>query len=206
MDVKSRALRPDAFIGKNPTTLSTLNKKLGLSLFLVEMREKRGGELAKGLSIKPIRTMINHSSTQVFFDNLSVPASNLIGDEGMGFHYLLDGLNAERILIASECLGDCEYFINKSTEYGKTRKVFGREIAKNQGVQFPIARAYMAKEAARLMVEKATSMYDRGEKCGAEANMAKYLASQASWTCAEVCFDTFGGFSFAEEYDIERKW
>ena len=177
-------------------------KTEGLSVFLVEMREALG----RGLTIRPIRTMINHSTTEVFFDNLEVPAENLVGEEGKGFRYLLDGLNAERILIAAECIGDARWFIAKATAYAGERQVFGRRIGQNQGVQFPIARAYMATEAAALMVERAATLYEAGQPCGKEANMAKQLAAEASWQAGDTCLQTHGGFGFAEEYDVERKF
>jgi acyl-CoA dehydrogenase len=174
----------------------------GLSVFLVDMREAKG----HGLEIRPIRTMINHATTEIFLDNLEVPAENLIGEEGQGFRYILDGMNAERILIAAECLGDASWFIAKAGAYAKERVVFGRPIGQNQGIQFPIARAYAASEAAALMVERAAALYDRGEPCGPQANMAKLLAADASWQAADMCLQTHGGFGFAEEYDIERKF
>ena len=174
----------------------------GLSVFLVEMREAIG----KGLTIRPIRTMMNHGTTEVFFDNLKVPAENLIGEEGKGFRYILDGMNAERILIAAECIGDARWFIEKATAYAKDRNVFKRPIGQNQGVQFPIARAYAQMRAAELMVHQAASLYEQGRDCGAEANMAKLLASEASWAAADMCVQTHGGFGFAEEYDVERKF
>jgi acyl-CoA dehydrogenase len=174
----------------------------GLSVFIVDMR----AALGKGLSIRPIRTMINHATTEVFFDNLQVPAENLIGEEGKGFRYILDGMNAERILIAAESIGDAKWFIAKARDYAVERKVFGRPIGQNQGVQFPIARAYMAMRAAELMVERAATLYESGTPCGAEANMAKQLAAEASWQGADMCLQTHGGFGFAEEYDIERKF
>ena len=174
----------------------------GLSVFLVDMREAKG----RGLTIRPLRTMMNHATTEVYFDGLEVPAANLIGVEGKGFRYILDGMNAERILIAAECVGDARWFIAKATEYAKEREVFGRPIGQNQGVQFPIARAYAATEAAALMVERAASMYERGESCGAQANMAKLLAADASWQAADMCLQTHGGFGFAEDYDVERKF
>jgi alkylation response protein AidB-like acyl-CoA dehydrogenase len=150
--------------------------------------------------------MMNHSSTEVFFDNLAVPAENLIGEEGKGFRYILDGMNAERILIASECIGDARWFIDKASSYATERRVFGRPIGQNQGIQFPIARAYAQSEAAALMVDRAAALFDAGERCGKEANMAKMLASEASWAAAEACLQTHGGFGFAEEYDVERKY
>ena len=174
----------------------------GLSVFLVDMREAVG----HGLTIRPIRTMINHATTEVFFDNLSVPAENLIGEEGKGFRYILEGMNAERILIGAECVGDARWFIAKASAYAKERRVFDRPIGQNQGVQFPIARAYMATEAAALMVDRAAQLYERHQPCGKEANMAKQLASEASWQAADMCLQTHGGFGFAEEYDVERKF
>ncbi|MCW8861366.1 MAG: acyl-CoA/acyl-ACP dehydrogenase, partial [Rhodospirillales bacterium] len=150
--------------------------------------------------------MINHNTTEVFFDDLRVPAESLIGEEGKGFRYILDGMNAERILIGAECVGDARWFIEKARDYANDRQVFGRPIGQNQGVQFPIARAYAANEAAALMVDKAAGLFDRGEACGAEANMAKLLASEASWQAADMCLQTHGGFGFAEEYDVERKF
>lgn len=174
----------------------------GLSVFLVDLREAAG----RGITIKPIRAMMNHAATEVFFDNLEVPAENLIGEEGRGFRYILDGMNAERILIASECIGDARWFIAKAGAYASERQVFGRPIGQNQGVQFPIARAYAQSEAAALMVAQAASLFDAGLRCGKEANMAKLLASEAAWAAAEACLQTHGGFGFAEEYDVERKY
>ncbi len=174
----------------------------GLSVFLVEMRDAIGN----GMTIRPIRTMMNHGTTEIFFDNLKVPAENLIGEEGKGFRYILDGMNAERILIASECIGDAKWFIEKATAYAKDRTVFKRPIGQNQGVQFPIARAYAQMQAANLMVQQAAALFEAGENCGAEANMAKMLASEASWAAADMCVQTHGGFGFAEEYDVERKF
>ncbi|MBF5089361.1 MULTISPECIES: acyl-CoA dehydrogenase family protein [unclassified Novosphingobium] len=174
----------------------------GLSIFLVDMREAVG----KGMTIKPIRTMMNHSTTEVFFDDLRIPASALIGEEGQGFRYILSGMNAERILIASECVGDAKWFIARASDYARERKVFGRAIGQNQGIQFPIARAYAQMRAAELMVHHAAQVYDSGGNPGAEANMAKLLASEASWAAADMCVQTFGGFGFAEEYDVERKF
>jgi acyl-CoA dehydrogenase len=178
------------------------SKTEGLSIFLVDMREAVG----KGLTIKPIRTMMNHSTTEVFFDDLRIPASSLIGEEGKGFRYILSGMNAERILIAAECVGDAKWFIQKATDYAKERSVFARPIGQNQGVQFPIARCFAQMRAAELMVHHAATVYDQGENPGAEANMAKLLASEASWAAADMCVQTFGGFGFAEEYDVERKF
>lgn len=174
----------------------------GLSLFLVDLREAKG----KGLTIKPIRTMINHHTAEVFFDNLYVPAANLIGSEGKGFRYLLDSLNAERILIAAESIGDGYWFVERTVNYARQRVVFGRPIGQNQGVQFPIANTYVKLQAADLMRFKAAELFDRGEQCGAEANMAKLLAAEAAWDAANVALQTHGGFGFASEYDIERKF
>jgi alkylation response protein AidB-like acyl-CoA dehydrogenase len=174
----------------------------GISVFLVDMRKARG----RGLTIRPIRTMINHATTEVFFDNLEVPAENLIGEEGRGFRYILDGMNAERILIAAEAIGDARWFIAKASAYAKERVVFGRPIGQNQGIQFPIARAYAASEAANLMVQRAAQLYEASEPAGKEANMAKLLASEAAWQAAEACMQTHGGYGFAEEYDVERKF
>jgi hypothetical protein len=174
----------------------------GLSVFLVDMREAKKA----GLTIRPIRTMMNHSTTEVFFTDMKVPAENLIGEEGKGFRYILSGMNAERILISSESIGDAKWFIDKATNYAKERAVFGRPIGQNQGIQFPIAKAYAAMRAAELMVKEATRKYEAGEDCGAEANMAKMLAADAAWDAANACVQTFGGFAFAEEYDVERKF
>ena len=174
----------------------------GLSVLIVDMREALGN----GMTIKPIRTMMNHSTTEVFFDNVKVPAKNLVGEEGKGFRYILSGMNAERILIAAECIGDAKWFVEKATAYANGREVFGRPIGQNQGVQFPIAKAYAQMRAAELMVHNAAGLYERGEDCGEQANMAKMLAADASWAAAEACVQTHGGFAFAEEYDIERKF
>ena len=174
----------------------------GMSVLLVDMREALGN----GLIIRPIRTMLNHATTELFFDNLRVPAANLIGVEGKGFKYILDGMNAERILIAAECIGDGRFFIDRASAYAREREVFGRPIGENQGVQFPIARAYAQVTAASLMVDHAAALFDAGQPCGSEANMAKMLASEASWAAADMCVQTHGGFGFAEEYDIERKF
>ncbi len=173
----------------------------GLSVFLVEL-----GATVKGMSVRPIRNMMNHETNEVFFDNLEVPAENLIGEEGKGFRYILDGMNAERILIAAECIGDGYWFVEKSTAYAKERVVFDRPIGQNQGIQFPIAKAYVNVEAANLMRYRAAELFDRGEPCGGEANMAKMLAADASWEAANVAVQTHGGFGFAAEYDIERKF
>ena len=174
----------------------------GLSVFLVDMRAAVG----HGLTIRPIRTMMNHATTELFFDDLEVPASALVGEAGKGFRYLIDGLNAERILIAAECIGDGRWFLERAAKYANDRVVFGRPIGQNQGVQFPIARAHVNVEAANLMTVRAAGLFDRGESCGAEANMAKLLAADASWEAANVAVQTYGGFGFAEDYDIERKF
>lgn len=174
----------------------------GLSVLLVDMRQAVG----HGLTIRPIRTMMNHATTELFFDDLDVPVETLVGEEGKGFRYLIDGLNAERILIAAECVGDGRWFIERASRYAKDRVVFGRPIGQNQGVQFPIARAHIGVEAADLMRIRAAELFDRGEPCGAEANMAKLLAADASWDAANVAVQTHGGFGFAEDYDIERKF
>jgi acyl-CoA dehydrogenase len=200
----SRAEHSDLMLLLARTTPKEQVKKRteGLSVFLVDMRKALG----KGLTIKPIRTMMNHNSTEVFFDDMEVPAENLVGEEGNGFRYILGGMNAERVLIAAETIGDSRWFIEKATEYAKQRKLFGRPIGQNQGVQFPIARAYAQTEAADLMVRKAAALYEAGLPCGAEANMAKMLGSEAAWAAADMCVQTHGGFGFAEEYDIERKF
>jgi len=174
----------------------------GISVLLVDMRQAVGN----GLTIRPIRTMLNHATTELFFDDLEVPAENLIGEEGKGFKYILDGMNAERILIASECIGDGRFFVDRAAAYARDRSVFGRPIGQNQGIQFPIARAYIQITAAAEMVNKAAAMFDAGIACGTEANMAKMLASEASWYAADMCVQTHGGFGFAEEYDVERKF
>ena len=185
------------------TPLDQVAKKSeGMSIFLVDKREALG----KGLTMRPIRNMVNHETNEVFFDNLEIPAENLIGEEGKGFKYILDGLNAERILIASECIGDGYWFVEKATNYAKDRVVFDRPIGRNQGVQFPIAEAYMEIEAANLMRYKAAALFDAKKHCGAEANMAKHLCAKASWEAGNVCLQTFGGFGFAAEYDVERKF
>ncbi len=174
----------------------------GMTVLLVDLREAVGN----GLTVRPIRTMINHATTELFFDGLRVPAANRIGDEGGGFAYILDGMNAERILIAAECIGDARWFIDKAVSYANERRVFGRPIGQNQGVQFPIARAHVQARAAALMVERAAGMFEAGQPCGTEANMAKMLASEASWAAADTCLQTHGGYGFAEEYDVERKF
>ena len=200
----SRAEHSDLMVLLARTTPKDQVKKRtdGLSVFLVDMKAARGN----GLTIRPIRTMMNHSTTEVFFDELRVPAENLIGEEGKGFRYILSGMNAERILIASECIGDAKWFIKKASDYARERSVFGHPIGKNQGIQFPIAKAYASMRAAELMVREATRLYEAGADCGAEANMAKMLAADASWEAANACIQTHGGFGFAEEYDVERKF
>jgi acyl-CoA dehydrogenase len=200
----SRAEHSDLLLLVARTTPVDQVKKRGegLSIFLVDMRAAIG----HGLTIRPIRTMMNHATTELFFDDLEIPASALVGEEGKGFRYLLDGLNAERILIAAECIGDGRWFIERATKYANDRVVFGRPIGQNQGVQFPIARAHVNVEAADLMRIKAATLFDQGQPCGAEANMAKLLAADASWEAANVAVQTYGGFGFAEDYDIERKF
>ena len=172
----------------------------GLSVFLVDLRA------TEGIEIRPIPTMINHATTEVFLSEVRVPAESMIGEEGRGFRYILDGMNAERILIAAECLGDARWFIETASAYARERRVFDRPIGQNQGVQFPIARAFAQTEAAELMIRKAAALFDAGERCGKEANLAKLLASEASWAAGEACLQSHGGFGFAEEYDVERKW
>ena len=200
----SRAEYSDLMILLARTTPKEKSRKRtdGLSVFIVDMREAKDN----GLSIRPIRTMMNHSTTEVFFTDMRVPAENLIGEEGKGFRYILSGMNAERILIAAECVGDAKWFIAKASSYAKERAVFGRPIGQNQGIQFPIAKAYAAMRAGELMVKEATRKYEAGLDCGAEANMAKMLAADASWEAANACVQTHGGFGFAEEYDVERKF
>jgi len=178
------------------------SRTAGLSVFLVDMRLAQGANIR----INPIRTMMNHATTEIFFDDLRVPEENLIGEEGEGFRYILSGMNVERILIAAECIGDAKWFIARATAYAKERTVFGRPIGQNQGVQFPVARAYAQMRAAELMVREAANRFQAGQDCGAEANMAKLLAADASWAAAETCVQTHGGFGFAEEFDIERKF
>jgi acyl-CoA dehydrogenase len=199
----SRAEHSDLMLLLARTTPRDQVKKRtdGLSVFLVDMHAA-----GNALKINPIRTMMNHATTEVFFDDLRVPAENLIGEEGQGFRYILGGMNAERILIGAECIGDCKWFIEKASNYAKERSVFGRPIGQNQGIQFPIAKAYAQMRAAELMVHEAASLYEHGRDCGAEANMAKMLAADASWAAADMCVQTHGGFGFAEEFDIERKF
>jgi len=177
-------------------------KTEGISTFIVDMRQAKG----KGLTIRPIRTMMNHNTTEVFFDNLEVPAENLVGQEGKGFRYILDGMNAERLLISSESIGDAKWFIAKATAYAKERVLFGRPIGQNQGIQFPIAKAYAQMRAAELMVRAGLAKFEAGQTPGEEANLAKMLAADAAWAAAETCVQTHGGFAFAEEYDVERKF
>ncbi len=185
------------------TPLAEVKKKSdGMSIFIVDLREA----VKRGMTVKPIRNMVNHETNQLFFDNLEVPAENLIGEEGKGFRYILDGLNAERILISAECIGDGYWFIERATRYAKERVVFDRPIGRNQGIQFPIARAYANIQAADLMRYRAAALFDAGQPCGAEANMAKLLGADASWEAANVCLQTHGGYGFAAEYDIERKF
>ena len=200
----SRAEHSDLMLLLARTTPRDQVKKRtdGLSVFLVDMRLALG----TSMTITPIRTIMNHATTQIFFDDLRVPAENLIGEEGNGFRYILSGMNTERILIAAECIGDAKWFIRKATDYAKDRVLFERPIGKNQGVQFPIARAYAQMRAAELMVHEATRRYEAHEDMGAEANMAKLLAADASWAAADMCVQTHGGFGFAEEYDVERKF
>jgi acyl-CoA dehydrogenase len=200
----SRAEHSDLLLLVVRTTPADQVKKRtdGLSVLLVDIREAVG----HGLTIRPIRTMMNHATTELFFDDLEVPADALVGEEGRGFRYLIDGLNAERILIAAECVGDGRWFIERASAYAKERVVFNRPIGQNQGVQFPIARAHVNVEAADLMRIRAAERFDRGEPCGAEANMAKLLAADASWEAANVAVQTYGGFGFAEDYDVERKF
>jgi acyl-CoA dehydrogenase len=200
----SRALHSDLMLLLARTTPVDQVKKRseGLSVFLVDLKAAKG----KTVHLKPIDAMINHNSCEVFIDNLEVPAENLIGVEGQGFRYIVDSMNAERILIASECLGDARFFIERASTYAKERVVFGRPIGQNQGIQFPIARAYADLIAAELVVQKAARMFEAGRDCGPEANMGKMLAADASWKAAEACLQTFGGFGYAREYGIERKW
>jgi acyl-CoA dehydrogenase len=200
----SRALHSDLMLLLARTTpLDQVKKKSdGLSVFLVDVKEALGN----GLEIKPLRAMVNHNTTEVFIDSLRVPFENLVGEEGKGFRYILDSMNAERILVASEAIGDGRWFVHKASKYASDRTVFDRPIGQNQGVQFPIARAYAEIEAASLMVRKATALFEAGQPCGPEANMAKLLASEASWHAGEAALQTHGGFGFATEYDIERKW
>ena len=200
----SRALHSDLMLLLARTTpIEQVEKRtLGLSIFLVDLREVRG----RGCEIRPLPAMINHNTTEVFFQDMRIPASSLIGEEGRGFYYILDGMNAERILLAGEAIGDARYFTRRARDYAAEREVFGRPIGKNQGIQFPIARAYTETLAADLVNRKAAALFEAGRDCGAEANIAKLLSSEAAWNAAEAAMQTFGGFGFAREYDIERKW
>ena len=178
------------------------NKSHGISTFLIDMREARG----KGLEVRPLKVMVNHHTTEVFFDDVQIPADSLIGEEGKGFRYILDGMNAERVLTAAEAIGNARWFTRKSTAYAKEREVFGRPIGQNQSIQFPIAQAHIEMEAADLMVRRAAAMFQAGVPCGAEANMARYLAAEAAWKAAEACMQTHGGYGYAREFDVERHW
>lgn len=200
----SRAEHSDLMVLLCRTTPRDQAKKPsdGMSVLLVDMRQAVGN----GLTIRPVRTMLNHATTELFLEDLEVPAENLVGEEGKGFKYILDGMNAERILIAAECIGDARFFIDRASQYAKDRVVFGRPIGENQGVQFPLARAHVQMTGASLMVDRAAELFEAGEPCGTEANMAKLVASEASWFAADMCLQTHGGFGFAEEYDIERKF
>jgi len=200
----SRALHSDLMLLLARTTpLDQVKKKTeGISVFLIDLRAARGN----GLDIRPIKALINHNTTEIFIENLRVPASALVGEEGKGFRYILDGMNAERILVASECVGDGRYMVRRAVDYANERVVFNRPIGANQGVQFPIARAHVALEAADLMCRKAAALFDSGRPCGSEANMAKHLAAEATWQAADTALQTFGGFGYAAEYGIERKW
>lgn len=200
----SRAEHSDLMLLLARTTPKDQVKKRtdGLSVFLLDMNEAKKA----GMTITPIRTMMNHATTEIFFDDVRVPAENLIGEEGKGFKYILSGMNAERILIAAECIGDAKWFIEKATYYANDREVFGRNIGQNQGIQFPIAKCYAAMRAAELMVQNACALFEAGESCAEQANMAKMLAADAAWEAANMCIQTHGGFAFAEEYDIERKF
>jgi alkylation response protein AidB-like acyl-CoA dehydrogenase len=204
----SRVLQSDLMLLLARTTPADRVKKRseGLSMFIVDLREARGQREGRGLDIRKIDAMLNHNTCEVFFYNLEVPAENLIGREGQGFRYIVDSMNAERVLIASESLGDARYFIRRAADYAKERIVFGRAIGQNQGVAFPIARAHAQTAAAELMVRKAAALFESARDCGAEANMGKLLAAEAAWAAGEACMQTFGGFAFAREYGIERKW
>lgn len=199
----SRAEHSDMMVLLAKTAGGGTPKRNWLSTFIVDMEE---AQRVGGMTIRPIDTMINHSTCEVYFDELRIPAKNLVANEGDGLKTILGGMNAERVLIASECIGDARFFVDKAVEYANGRQVFGRPIGKNQGVQFPIAESYAQLEAAALMVHKAASLYDAGLPCGEQANMAKLLAADASWKAADVCMQTHGGYAFAREYDIERKW
>src|SRR4051812_27056774 len=190
---RAPSTRTSCCCSRAPPRSTKWRRTEGLSVFLVDMREA----VERGLTIRPIRTMMNHATTEVFFDDLRVPAENLVGEEGQGFRYILSGMNAERILIGAECIGDAKWFIEKASAYAQERTVFGRPIGQNQGIQFPIAKAYAQMRAAELMVHEAASLYEQGRDCGAEANMAKMLAADASWAAADMCVQTHGGFGFA---------
>jgi acyl-CoA dehydrogenase len=198
----SRAMQSDLMLLLARTTPRDKAKRRGegLSVFLIDIRNLPGFE------IRPLRMMMNHSTNALFFDNVEIPADSLIGEEGRGFHYILDGMNAERILVASESIGDGRWFVERAVAYSSQRVIFGKPIGANQGVQFPIAKSHMAVETAQLMRDKAAALFDAGEPCGAEANMAKYLAAEAAWEAGNACIDAHGGYGFAEEYDIERKF
>ena len=200
----SRALFSDLMLLLVRTTpLEQVTKKTeGLSVFLVDMRDAVGN----GMTIRPIKAMINHNTTEVFYDGLRVPAANLIGEEGKGFRYILDGMNAERILVSHESIGDAKWFIRTAAQYAKERVVFDRHIGMNQGIQFPIAKAYAASQAAELMLRKAAALFEAGHPCGEEANLSKLLSAEAAWEAGEACVQTHGGFAYAREYDVERKW
>jgi acyl-CoA dehydrogenase len=200
----SRALHSDLMLLLARTTPidQVRGRTEGLSVFLVDLRKAKGN----GIEIRPIKAMVNHNTTEVFIENLKVPAANLIGEEGRGFRYILDGMNAERILVASECVGDGRWLLNKGVAYANERRVFGRAIGQNQGIQFPLARAYAELEAADMMCRRAAALFQAGRPCGADANIAKLLASEATWKAADTTFQTHGGFAFAQEYDVERKW
>nr|WP_281018303.1 MULTISPECIES: acyl-CoA dehydrogenase family protein [unclassified Minwuia] len=200
----SRALQSDLMLLLARTTPADQVQKRtqGLSVFLVDLREVKGN----GCEIRPIPTMVNHNTNEVFFDNMRIPADSLIGEEGRGFKYILDGMNAERVLVASEAIGDGKYFTEKSVAYANDRSVFGRAIGQNQAIQHPIARAYGELQAAELMVRQAAALFDAGQECGEAANLAKLLASEAAWKAADTCMQTHGGFSFARDFQIERKW
>ena len=204
----SRVLHSDLMLLLARTTPADKVRKRseGLSVFIVDLREAQGQGKRRAIDIRKIDAMLNHNTCEVFFDNLEVPAENLIGQEGQGFRYIVDSMNAERILIASESLGDARYFIRRATEYAKERVVFGRPIGQNQGVAFPIARSHAQTTAAELLVRKAAALFEAGRECGAEANMGKMLAAEAAWAAGEACMQTFGGFAYAREYGIERKW
>ena len=200
----SRALHSDLMLLLARTTpLEQVTKKTeGLSVFLVDMREAVG----KGMTIRPIKAMINHNTTEVFFDNLHIPADSLIGQEGKGLRYIMDGMNAERILVSHESLGDAKWFIKTAVNYANDRRVFDRPIGQNQGIQFPIAKAYAQTQAAELMLRKAAAMFEAGLPCGEQANLSKLLSAEAAWEAGEACMQTHGGFAYAREYDVERKW